>query len=247
MCCDCQELFDHFRHPRTGKLLHGCGRFSYQMLEAELIALSDRLSRLKDNASTLVRIPPPAFVPPYLETEAPQVLGRLPLHGSNGAQAGGGLGLAGVSGVIGLAPPPPPGIAPVEIPLKIPAEILEIPEFLDEEEKQAAYIDPPLEPHPAFEPPEPAPYPPLALKRKPPPPHPPRITPYSWKPVCTDPLDIQPPLLLPDPEFVAPELEAVPVFRDPPMHSLPAFPDSIQWDIQLHRTLGKRPIFLLYC
>jgi len=134
------------------------------MLEAELIALSDRLSRLKDNSSTLVRIPPPAFVPPYLETEPPEVLGPPP-HGSNGAQAGGGLGLAGASGVMGLAPPPPPGIAPVEIPLKIPAEILDIPEFLDEEEKEAAYVDPPLEPHPAFEPPEPAPHPQLALKR----------------------------------------------------------------------------------
>jgi hypothetical protein len=168
----CQELFDHYKHPRTGKLVHGYGRFSYQALEEALVQLQDRLVRLIDSKRQLVGIDTPVVAQSYQEPLPPY---RRP-----------GL----------LAPPPPPGIAPVEIPVKIPAELIPIPEFSGDEEKEPVFVEPKMDPFPPFEPPEPLPKPELVLKKKGKAPAQPQIRPYPWQPTPMPPLDLQPPLLV---------------------------------------------------
>jgi len=142
-----------------------------------------------------------------------------------------------------LAPPPPPGIAPVEIPLRIPAELIPIPDFLGDEQKEPLYVEPVLEVVPPFEAPVPQPKPPLILPKKRKDPLPPSIRPYPPHPIPMPPLILEPPLQSPDPVFVPPNLERIPVFHNPPMHTLPAFPDAVQWDIFVHRRLAHGQSF----
>jgi len=47
----CQEIFDHYKHPKSGKLVHGYGRFTYGALQDDLIALQDRLGRLLEGVA----------------------------------------------------------------------------------------------------------------------------------------------------------------------------------------------------
>ena len=95
----------------------------------------------------------------------------------------------------------------MEIPVKIPAEIIPIPDFQGGEETEPVFKEPVLDPYPPFVPPEPVPKPPLVLRKKGKAPPPPQIRPYPWQPTPMPPLDLQPPLLLPEPEFVPPPLE----------------------------------------
>lgn len=169
----CQELFDHYRHPRSGKLMHGYGAFSYAALQAELEALQDRLSRLVAMRSDLVRVRLPPKPQVYQQKE-PEY--RRP-----------GL----------LAPPPPPGIAPVELPVRIPAEPLAIPEFNGQAEEEPEYEEPVLEDTPRFEPPDPAPAPQLVLPNAPKDPPRPQPRPYPWQPVKLPAFDLPPLVLLP--------------------------------------------------
>ena len=71
------------------------------------------------------------------------------------------------------------------------------------------------------------------------------MRPYPTHPVPWPKIDLAPLVLVPEPEFVAPELEKLPVLRQPPLHSIPALPLSVQWEVLMRRRLGARPLFLL--
>ena len=53
------------------------------------------------------------------------------------------------------------------------------------------------------------------------------MRPYPTHPVPWPKIDLAPLVLVPEPEFVAPELEKLPVLRQPPLHSIPALPLSV--------------------
>jgi hypothetical protein len=66
-------------------------------------------------------------------------------------------------------------MAPVEIPVKVAPEMLEIPDLEILEEQEPRYEPPPLDPIPPFEAPVPEPRPQLVLPNRPKSPPPPQV------------------------------------------------------------------------
>ena len=52
-------------------------------------------------------------------------------------------------------------------------------------------------------------------------------------------------MLLKDPDFVPPELERVPVFVKPDLHTIPACPALPPWLALMDSVLGPAPVFVM--
>ena len=131
--------------------MHGVGTITLGALQTALVDLQERLALLADIKLELLPAPnlPQACIPkePYedqkspvnepcearrrpADTHTPQPYTEHEPHYRR-------PGL--------LAPPPPPGIAPVEIPVKLDPEIIPEPEFVGEEERVPEFVEPVLE------------------------------------------------------------------------------------------------------